>query len=80
MSRNSLAQTGLGPGKFVSVKGSSSQPGEVSMFINQTLGTLVLYMGLLRSDFSPAVIFIFFYFSDRRSLKIENESNNMKTK
>ena len=46
--RTLVAQTGLEPCKLVPVKGSSIQ----LRFINNTVGTLVLYMGLLLSEFS----------------------------
>ena len=48
------------------------------MFIICTVGTLVLYMGLLQSEFS--CYFSFSIFNDHRSLKIEYENNRMKTK
>ena len=50
-SRTSVAWTCLGPWKLVPVKGSSSQPGWLSILVNWILGTLVFCIRLLRSEF-----------------------------
>ena len=74
-----MAETGMGPWKLVPVKGSSSQPARVSFYIYKLKSRVSSPIYGASAVRVFVLLFLFSIFSDRRSLKIENENDSMIT-